>query len=171
MTLPASGTISLSMVNTELNLSATAPISLNDAAVRTLFGVPSGAISMSNGHGKSNAVMLYVADHDLYQDGVEIYRGWAGTGYPHAATVTPSTFRGCTIEALYAYIYPSGQFNSFHFGLSGNLPKSFFTSFTLNGLTYTSAASTHGVGPTVTYWQWSVNPNLTVGVTYPVVIT
>jgi len=56
MTLPASGPISLSQVNTELQLSSTATISLNDASVRTLFAVPSGAISMSNGYGKSYVI-------------------------------------------------------------------------------------------------------------------
>jgi hypothetical protein len=56
MALPASGAISLSAVNTELGLSATAVISLNDAAVRTLFGVASGAITMNDGYGKSNSI-------------------------------------------------------------------------------------------------------------------
>ena len=54
MTLPASGTITMSQVNTELGLSATANISLNQAAVRSLFVKPSGAISLNDGHGKSN---------------------------------------------------------------------------------------------------------------------
>lgn len=52
MTLPT-GTISMSQVNTELGRSATATISLNEAAVRGLAGVPSGTISMDNLRGKS----------------------------------------------------------------------------------------------------------------------
>ncbi len=54
MTLPASGAISLSQVNTELGLASTTTISLNNSNVRTLFGKPSGTISMSDGYGKSN---------------------------------------------------------------------------------------------------------------------
>ena len=53
MALPSSGAISLSQVNVELSKASGASISMNDAAVRNLFGVASGAISMSNGHGKS----------------------------------------------------------------------------------------------------------------------
>jgi len=54
MTLPSSGSISMSQVDTELGYSSTATISLNDSAVRSLFGVSSGQISMSQGYGKSN---------------------------------------------------------------------------------------------------------------------
>ena len=53
MTLPASGTITFNNVNVELGVSGTTTRSLNDSAVRTLAAVPSGAISMSNLHGKS----------------------------------------------------------------------------------------------------------------------
>jgi hypothetical protein len=56
MTLPASGTITMAQVLAELqttNPSRTTPISLNDSDVRTLAGVASGTISMSNLHGKS----------------------------------------------------------------------------------------------------------------------
>lgn len=55
MALPSSGSISLNQVNIELSRSGTAQISMNDSIVRTLFGVASGQISMSNGYGKSNA--------------------------------------------------------------------------------------------------------------------
>lgn len=54
MALPSSGAISLNQVNVELGRSGTAQISMGDSIVRTLFGVSSGAISMSNGYGKSN---------------------------------------------------------------------------------------------------------------------
>lgn len=54
MTLQSSGAISLSDVNVELGRSATASINMNEAAVRTLAGKASGAISMSDFYGKSN---------------------------------------------------------------------------------------------------------------------
>jgi hypothetical protein len=60
MALPASGAISLNDVNVELDLSATAAVSLNDAAVRGLFGVASGAINMADGYGKSNLFQFSV---------------------------------------------------------------------------------------------------------------
>ena len=61
MTLPSSGAISLNDVNVELGNSATAQISMNDAAVRGLFGVASGTIQMSNGYGKSNTFAFTIS--------------------------------------------------------------------------------------------------------------
>jgi hypothetical protein len=60
MPLNASGPLSLGgstvgeSVNLELGKSATALISMNDSDLRTLFGVASGQISMSQGYGKSS---------------------------------------------------------------------------------------------------------------------
>ena len=59
MALPDAGNpISLQQVNVELDLTATATINMGAAAVRTLFDDASGAISMSDGYGKSNNVSL-----------------------------------------------------------------------------------------------------------------
>ena len=65
MTLNASGQISLAGSTTgqsialELGLGATTQISLNDSAVRTLAGVPSGAIIIpTNFYGKSSTVTI-----------------------------------------------------------------------------------------------------------------
>ena len=59
MALPSAGNpISLQQVNVELDLTATATINMGGSAVRTLFDDASGAISMSDGYGKSNNVAV-----------------------------------------------------------------------------------------------------------------
>jgi hypothetical protein len=61
MTLPASSTIALSQVNTELNRTSTASINMDDTGLRALFEKTSsgGIISMSDGWGKSRATISY----------------------------------------------------------------------------------------------------------------
>lgn len=53
----------MSQVNTELGLSSTATISLNQSSVRTLAGVPSGTISMNNLRGKSNQFAFTISSN------------------------------------------------------------------------------------------------------------
>lgn len=77
MALPSSGAISLSAVNTELGQSSTATISMNDTNVRTLFGRSSGAISMSDGYGKSS-LSVFVA---LGSTATAIYSTDAGVNW------------------------------------------------------------------------------------------
>jgi hypothetical protein len=59
MTLPASGPINFDEMNLELGLLRFAQISLNDPAVRTLFEVSSGAISVVAAYGKSNPPPIF----------------------------------------------------------------------------------------------------------------
>lgn len=87
MALPASGQISMSEVNVELGYSSTAQISLNDSAVRTLFGISSGAISLNDGHGKSNAFLATISSNQqqLNLRTWALANGWNGSS---AATIT-----------------------------------------------------------------------------------
>ena len=81
MALPASGAISLNQVNVELGLSGTTTISMNQASVRTLFGVPSGAISMSNGYGKANQFSFTITSNQANANlrTLALAAGWPGT--------------------------------------------------------------------------------------------
>ena len=81
MTLPASGPISLNNVNVELGLAGTTSINMNQASVRTLFGVPSGAISMSNGYGKSNQFSFTISANQTNANLASLgtAAGWNGT--------------------------------------------------------------------------------------------
>ena len=90
MTLPT-GTISMSQVNVELQLSATTPISLNQASVRLLADVPSGTISMNNLRGKTYrylftpTISANTANYNL--KAAAIAAGWNQV-LPLGATVT-----------------------------------------------------------------------------------
>jgi hypothetical protein len=86
MTLPLSGAISLNQVNVELGLSGTTTISMNQASVRTLFGVPSGAISMSDGYGKSNAFSFTISSNQTNANlrTLAVAAGWPGTSAVNA---------------------------------------------------------------------------------------
>jgi hypothetical protein len=63
MTLPASGAISFNDINVELGVSGTTQASLNQASYRTLAGVPSGAISLSDFYGKANAFAFTISSN------------------------------------------------------------------------------------------------------------
>lgn len=80
MALPT-GQISLSQVNTELGLTSTTTISLNQSNVRGLAGVPSGQISMSNLQGKSNAFPFTISTNQTNANlrTLATAAGWNGT--------------------------------------------------------------------------------------------
>jgi len=94
MPLAGSGAMSLGgstttrSINLELGRSATAQISLGETAVRTLAGVASGAITVSNFYGKSNAVTPV----GVATAGVPFF-------YDFATTTESFTSSGATISA------------------------------------------------------------------------
>ena len=86
MALPSSGNISLSQVNTELTLSATAQISLNDTAVRTLASKSSGQIAMSDLYGTSSVFNFTISSNQLNANlrTLAVAAGWNQTSTVNA---------------------------------------------------------------------------------------
>ncbi len=111
MTTP-SGQISLSQVNAELNLSPTALITMNDAAVRTLAGVGGSGtvISMQNLQNKSNRVAIPLTisgnayNYDVYSNRGPTYS--PGTS-DITVTINPGVLVGSTSTGSYAFLVPS----------------------------------------------------------------
>ena len=58
MTLPVSGQLAFSDINTELGRVATAQLSINDTELRTVFGQASGAVDLNSGYGKSYGMTI-----------------------------------------------------------------------------------------------------------------
>ena len=151
MTLNASGPISLGgsttgeSINLELGLSATAQISLNDTAVRTLAGVASGAIIVpTNFYGKSN-VSFDPDGGDSVGTAVLLEDEVLGTG---TATITIT----CTQSAVWTYTR-SGSTGT---PTSGSNTAASRT-FSLTNLTTSFRGSTWAVsataGGTTKYWS------------------
>ncbi len=107
MTLPVSGLISLSQVNVELGFASNTLISLNQAAVRTLFAKPSGTIALSDGYSKAapfvfNPTIGTTQNYNL--KAAAIAAGWNQTT-PLSCTVTvsPGAIVGSSSTGAYAF--------------------------------------------------------------------
>ena len=102
MGLPASGAISLNNVNVELGNTATAQIDMNSAAARGLFGIGSGTISMSDGHGKSSQFSFSIASNAYNANLATLATaaGWNGSS-ELIATIEPNVY--CTSRHYLAY--------------------------------------------------------------------
>ena len=80
MALPSSGSISLNQVNVELNKSGSTSIKMGNSDVRTLFARSSGSISMSHGHGKSNAAYVLATGGSITTSGSYKIHKFTGSG-------------------------------------------------------------------------------------------
>lgn len=127
MTLPASGVITLTQVMNELrvvNPGRAYPISLGDADVRSLAGVPSGAISLTNLYGKSSYVALSATSSNDSQSffsgsgagvaicspSVSVTGGtlpytylWSFTSNPNGCSLGGSTSATCNVSKAFAF--------------------------------------------------------------------
>jgi hypothetical protein len=81
MGLPTSGQISLNQVNIELGNNGTDQIEMNNPALRGLFGLSSGQISMADGYGKANSFAFTIASNTQEADlsTLATAAGWDGT--------------------------------------------------------------------------------------------
>lgn len=113
MGLPASGAISLNDVNVELGNTATSQIDMNSAAVRGLFGIASGAISMSDGYGKSSQFSFSIASNvnNANLATLATNAGWNGSS-ELVATIEPNVYCNSTHYLAYGLIingsFPGG---------------------------------------------------------------
>lgn len=96
MALPSSGPISLSNVSVELGNGATVNVSLNDSAVRGLFGKASGAIAMSDGYGKANQFVLTISSS---QSNVNLRTLAVSAGWNQSAPLVATIDSGVTISS------------------------------------------------------------------------
>jgi len=128
MTLPVSGSISLTQVMDELRVSSPArayPISLGDADVRALAGVPSGPISLTDLYGKSSYIpMVIVATNGggvfssaasggtaACNPSVSVTQGnpgytylWSFTSNPDGCSLSSTTSTSCHVSKAYGYL-------------------------------------------------------------------
>jgi hypothetical protein len=146
MTTPT-GTISMSDVNTELGLTSTATISLNDAAVRTLAGVASGTISMDNLRGKSNAPAATFSPDGGTSAGTAVFLSDI-TYEPSPSSVT--IIISCSVSATWT-VTRSGTFGVPATGTYTGTERSFnlITGATYRSTTWTVSATANGV---TRYW-------------------
>ena len=78
MTLPLSGAISFNNINVELGVSGTTQASLGQTSYRTLAGVASGQISMSNFYGKANQFAFTISTNQTNANlrSLAVAAGW-----------------------------------------------------------------------------------------------
>lgn len=137
MTLPATGSISLSAVNVELGRSSTAAISLGETAVRNLAGIATGAISLGNLYGKSVVTVTTITiTEGKYDTGGKVsftYAGYSRTGSSCDylfGSASPTTFKSAAIKGIWS-VNPGSTSLDFAGNQTGN--SVFLTGVTING--------------------------------------
>ena len=192
MALAGSGTMSIGgstatrSINLELSRSATATSSMGETALRTLAGVSSGAISMSNFYGASSAAFPGSGDPTWFNDGVgnslptsqqfsqnysnsSFAQVGCNSGYQNdqandriASRTTGYTSAAASVYT-YAYVgYDGYATDTFQAKCDYSVSSSGFVGTVENPASYSPASGTWTNISTSNYspvWQWSVTVN------------
>jgi hypothetical protein len=136
MTLATSGAISMGgnvstrSINLELGQSATTQISLNQASVRTLAGVPSGAIIMpTNFYGKSSSYS-YSGTMTQGIDNSGLFTGYGFLRNTPTGSISPDD---TTIINVFKFNNGSQWFFSITLATPVGTPQSYWTTVTIGG--------------------------------------
>ena len=166
MALQSSGAISFNNINVELGVSGTTSASLNQSSYRTLAGVASGAISMSNFYGKSNGGSFSVSMVWNYSYGYGDHPEETTSSYTNYSPNPGGSINGHALQGIsvsYSWTYSAGI--SVVVLQENDLPRNTFTSITASGgaTLYTTNAGYQGnAAGGGTMWQWSGSPVLYV---------
>mgnify|MGYP003648469119 CR=1 FL=1 len=181
MTLPTTGPLSLSQIQTEFG--GANPISLSEyyaggayvpsGTSGTNGAVPSsGTISIWNFYGTSNVI----TETQTVTVGSFIFKGSSNYGFQDGlyGSISDGTF-GFISNAPIIYFSWSNS-NQLFFRLSGNRANSGWTKVTISGVDFTRAAATYSynAGSNYSQWLWSTGTNVfgtTTGATKPCVFT
>lgn len=182
MALASSGTISIGgstsgrSINLELGRSASASSNLNESALRSLAQRSSGAVSLSNFHGKSNVAWSFNITDGNHRDSFCLlksctqtyHRGYANywdgfqgsassyysaSGYGSTTDTTCNFKSGATLARLKWHATIGA---SVYFSLVGNHTNAGFTTLKINNTTFQRTAATFNYFSATnhTTWQW-----------------
>jgi hypothetical protein len=149
MTLPASGVISINSINVELGVSGTTNASLGQSSFRTLAGIASGAISMSNFYGKANEFTFYISSNQTNANlrTLAVNSGWNQSSKVNAI-INSGIFVYATSTGSYALTingsFPGGVTLTNNGTIQGQGGNGGYGSTTVSGL---SAGAGAGAGP------------------------
>jgi hypothetical protein len=161
MALASSGTLSIGgstanrSINLELGRSATATSNLNETDLRTLAGVASGTISISDFYGASAALDVQTVTVGLYTSKSGAYYGYGLAG----GSISDGTFNPKGGASITRFEWASGG-ASLYFVLSGSHTNAGWTQVRIvsnlsTDYTFTRASASYNSNTNATQWVWS----------------
>lgn len=174
MALASSGTMSIGgstsgrSINLELGRSATATSSLGESALRTLAGVSSGAISMSNFHGASNALDTQTVTTGVSTGSYQGQYGFSTFIYNgNMGSISDGTANAVGNATIISLSHNNGGLSgTLSFRVTGNYSNSGFTSLYFPSAQYTktfnrTSASNYSYSSyfNMTGWTWNNVPS------------